>query len=271
MVGILESTKVKVHEALMDDFDTPRAIASLMELVRECNRYAETADANNQQGVGGVSTAVVSSVARYVTSILKVFGLVPDASDIGFPLDCSSSSFSEGNSVSGGSKEQILAPLLDVLTKFREQVRIAAISGDTKAVLAAADALRDDVLPDLGVRMEDKGSGTDVVTVWKLDDPNVLKKERALKQEAQLAKEIQKAETLKKQKEKEEKAKIPPSEMFLAMTDLYSSFDVATGMPTHDKAGEPLAKAALKKLQKDYEKQKELHDKHLLAKTTQSS
>lgn len=248
LITCLETAKSSVNDALMDDFDTPRAVTALLELMRECNRYSE-ADGSL------VSTTTLTTVAKFITSILKVFGLVQDSSDIGFPLD----STSEGGSV---SKEQILSPLLDVLTKFRENVRIAAISGDTHAVLAAADALRDIVLPDLGVRMEDKGSGLSVVTVWKLDDPEVLRKERALKEEAKLAKELQKLEIVRKQKEKDEKAKMSPTEMFLTQTDLYSAFN-ELGMPTHDKTGEPLSKGAVKKLQKDFDKQKESYDKHL--------
>lgn len=246
LIGCLEIAKAAVNDALMDDFDTPRAITALLEIIRESNRYSE--------GDGCmVSTAVLTNVARYVTYILKVFGLVQDSAEIGFPLD----SAGEGSSV---SKEQLLSPLLDVLTKFRENVRVAAISGDTSAVLSAADALRDIVLPDLGVRMEDKGSGLNVVTVWKLDDPSVLKKERALKEEAKLAKELQKLEVAKKQAEKDEKAKINPTVMFLQLTNLYAAFD-STGMPTHDTAGEPLSKGAIKKLQKEYEKQKESYEK----------
>jgi cysteinyl-tRNA synthetase len=247
LITHLEAAKEGVHDALMDDFDTPRAITTLLELIRESNKYAE-ADGSL------VSTALLTTVVRYVTSILKVFGLVQDSSEIGFPLE----STGEGASA---SKEQVLSPLLDVLTKFRENVRIAAMSGDTAAVLSAADALRDIVLPDLGVRMEDKGSGLNVVTVWKLDDPAVLKKERAIKEEAKLAKEQAKLEAVRKQLEKDEKAKMPPSEMFLSQKTLYSAFD-ATGLPTHDQLGEPLAKGTLKKLLKEFEKQKESHDKY---------
>lgn len=247
LITSLETAKVAVNDALMDDFDTPSAVTALLELLRESNRYSE-ADGSL------VSTSVLSTVARYVTSILKVFGLVQDTADIGFPLESSG----DGGSI---SKEQILSPLLDVLTKFRENVRIAAISGDTGAVLAAADALRDIVLPDLGVRMEDKGSGLSVVTVWKLDDPVVLKKERALKEEAKLAKEEQKIEAARKQKEKEEKAKQDPESMYITQIELYSAFD-SLGMPTHDKAGESLSKGVIKKLQKDYDKQKESYDKY---------
>jgi cysteinyl-tRNA synthetase len=34
-------------------------------------------------------------------------------------------------------------------------------------------------------------------------------------------------------------------------------------MPTHDKEGKEVAKAQIKKLQKEFAKQKELHDKYL--------
>jgi len=247
----LEDAKECVRAALMDDFDTPKAVTHLLELIRHCNRAIEKEET--------ISTVVLTNVARYITSILRTFGLVSDAIEIGFPLGDANENASSSSSIS--SREQILTPMLDVLTKFRETVRIAAITGDSKAVLTAADALRDAILPDLGVRMEDKGSGTDVVTVWKLDDPEVLKQERRLKEEAKVEKERQKLETLRKQKEKEEKAKISPNDMFLSQTDLYSAFDT-TGMPTHDKAGEPLSKAAIKKLQKDQAKQAELYEKY---------
>lgn len=129
-------------------------------------------------------------------------------------------------------------------------------------MLAAADSLRDDVLPDLGVRMEDSGSGGDVQTVWKLDDPATLRMERDQKEAAKKAKEEQKAEARRKQLEREEKAKIAPEEMFRGMTDLYSAFD-ERGMPTHDAKGEPVSKKLQKKLEKDMEKQREVHQKYL--------
>lgn len=37
--------------------------------------------------------------------------------------------------------------------------------------------------------------------------------------------------------------------------------DMMTGVPTHDAAGEPLSKSAIKKLRKDWEKQKKLFEK----------
>ena len=72
--------------------------------------------------------------------------------------------------------------------------------------------------------MEDKGSGKDVTTVWKLDDPEVLRKEKALKEEARMEKLRLKEEAKKRAAEKEAKAKIAPQDMFRGMIDLYSKF-----------------------------------------------
>jgi cysteinyl-tRNA synthetase len=79
-----------------------------------------------------------------------------------------------------------------------------------------------------GVRMEDVGNGKDARSIWKLDDVDVLRKERALKLEVLKAKEQAKLEAARKQQERLEKAKINPNEMFRSMTDVYSAFDEVT-------------------------------------------
>lgn len=252
MLSSLENTKTLVRADLSDDFDTPRAIQHLLELMRECNKYVEDAAASM---VG----ATLISVAKYITEILTVFGLVPDA-DIGFPLGDGKAG---ADSVIG--KEALLTPYLDTLAQFREAVRAAAMRGDTRAVLEAADLIRDVTLPDLGVRMEDKGSGAETVTVWKLDDPEKMRLERAQKDAAKQEKLKAKEEAAKKLREKEEKAKVPAEEMFRSMTDLYSRFEQSTGIPTHDAVGEELSKGATKKLKKDWDKQKELNEKYAKA------
>ena len=242
-----ENTKISLRNALADDFDTPRALHLLLDLIRSANRYLE--DSN-------ISTAVVINIAKYITSVLRTFGLVRNATEIGFPLE------NVSEDLVGQSKEESLAPYLDVLTAFRESVRMSAISGDTSAVLQAADHLRDNILPDLGVRMEDKGSGKDVVTVWKLEDPEVLRRERLQKEEAKLAKEAAKEEKRRKDKEREELSKIPPDEYFRRKPELYTAFD-EKGIPIKDGKGEPINKSVSKKLKKEFERQKELHEKYL--------
>lgn len=83
-------------------------------------------------------------MAEFITSIFRTFGLL-GADDIGFAA--------EGGTV---SREQILSPVLDAVSQFRERMRQAAKAGDAKAILGMCDEFRDDVLPHLGVRLEDK-------------------------------------------------------------------------------------------------------------------
>lgn len=237
-----------MHAALLDDFDTPTAAAALLELVRHGNRYIEEPV---------VSSSVLTSVGRYVTSMLRVFGLIPESTEIGFPLESASA-----GGAGGENKEELLAPYLDALTSFREKVRVAAMGQDSAAVLQAADELRDLVLPELGVRMEDKGSGREVVSVWKLEDPEVMRMERVRKEAEKAAKEEEKEANRRRLREKEEKNKVAPEDMFRHQTDLYSAF-AASGLPTHDAKGEPLSKKSLKRLEKEHEKQKEAYAKYL--------
>ncbi len=52
---------------------------------------------------------------------------------------------------------------------------------------------------------------------------------------------------------------VRPEDMFKSQTDLYSAFD-AEGIPTHDAQGQELSKNGVKKLKKEWEKQKRLYE-----------
>lgn len=65
-----------------------------------------------------------------------------------------------------------------------------------------------------------------------------------------------------KEAEELELGKIPPSQWFKRQTDKFSAWDEA-GFPTTTKEGEPLAKSAHKKLQKELAVQTKRHDKYL--------
>ena len=155
------ATKDAVHAAFCDNFDTPKALLALVDLVREVNSYLEDPETGSKPCVLAVQKA-----ALYVTTILRVLGVASGQHKIGFGLE-----ESEG----GGDKEATLAPYLDTLNTFRTAVREAARgnSKDPKAmasqVLGACDAVRDEQLPKLGVRLEDRPEGAR----WKLDDPAV--------------------------------------------------------------------------------------------------
>uniref|UniRef100_A0A8B9D9X8 Cysteine--tRNA ligase, cytoplasmic n=1 Tax=Anser cygnoides TaxID=8845 RepID=A0A8B9D9X8_ANSCY len=117
------------------------------------------------------------------------------------------------------------------------------------------DALRDDILPELGVRFEDHEG---LPTVVKLVDKDTLLKEKEEKKKVIIL--INACFIL--QAAKLAKMKIPPHEMFKLEHDKYSMFD-ENGFPTHDAEGKELSKGQIKKLKKVYETQEKLHKEYL--------
>merc|ERR1712180_365796 len=121
--------------------------------------------------------------------------------------------------------EDLVMPYLDVLASFRDKVRIQAKSmgGNAGLILKECDILRDDTLPQLGVRLENK------------EELMREKEEKRLAEERKrLEKEKKKALELEKQAELEAKKKMPPGKMFQEgeYAGKYSKFD-DKGIPTH--------------------------------------
>jgi len=78
---------------------------------------------------------------------------------------------------------------MNVLSKYRDQVKEKANDGG-KELFKLSDELRDDILPYLGIRLEDRGKGQDAI--WKLEDKDTLIKEREAKIEEKNKKEEEK-------------------------------------------------------------------------------
>jgi len=248
----LENTKTAVDNALKDDFDTPTCFNVLADLVKATNLYLQKCETD--QGRTPVNL-VVRNAAKYVTKMFKTFGLIPENSgvDIGFPV---------GGGGAGG--EEKLTPVLDALIDFRSAVREKARQKDFSGVLEECDKFRDNALPPLGIRLEDKTGGQ---SVWKLADPEELIKEQ---QQKQLEKERKEAEKLAAAEEKAKKDalnKLSPEDFMrqLTLDDdssklKYSKFD-DSGMPTHFHDDEPLNKSQLKKATKEFQAQKKKYEK----------
>lgn len=155
-----------------------------------------------------------------------------------------------------------------MLNDFRSTIRKQAREKKPYTdILDACGHVRDEVLPVLGVVLEDK---TDI-SVWKLENPDTLKKEMQLKKEEKEKREAQKREQKEKQEKLAAQAKIPATAWF--QSDFYkkenptnaaalTKFD-EKGMPTHvldkEKGEIAVPKSMLKKLEKEYKKQEQLH------------
>ena len=254
-------TRQTVHESLLDNFNTKDAMLALLKIINEANAYLRTP---------GVlpSTLTLQSIAVYVTQILKVFGVVTGSDDFGFGSSSSSSSGVAGESSNGkdvvdgtGSESYISA-----MVTFRESVRNAALEaaksgGGTRddaqtaaiqSILQICDGLRDNVLPTLGVRLEDRPTGT----MWNLEDPAVMLREMAEKSTKEKEIQINKIEkqliARTKELDKVKSSMIKPEDLF--RTDEYKEWD-NDGAPITFANGDAVSGGQVKKKKKVIEKQ----------------
>lgn len=135
--------------------------------------------------------------------------------------------------------------------------------GEMSTLLSHCDDVWDNVLAGLGVRVEDSTESS----VWKLDDPEIIRKEieekRQKAAEAASKKKLAKIEHLETKLSKWKDAATPPSEMFKS-DPKWGSFD-ETGKPLTNKEGEPLPKSQQKNIAKEYKNQEKAHEKLLKA------
>eukprot|EP00127_Corallochytrium_limacisporum_P007373 Clim_evm10s249 gene=Clim_evmTU10s249 len=246
------SLREKVHEAMCNSMDTPTVMGLLRDMVNAANKHMKAS--------GIPHSGVLRTVAVYITRMFRIFGAIQgDDNVIGFTS-------AEG---AGANAEDIAMPYLEALAQFRDRVRAMVREGaGAKDLLQLCDELRDDVLPELGVRLEDRDDGKATVKLASREDLLREKEQKAaLKEEQDRKKAEAKARAAEQARKKLEKGKVPPSELFKSETDKYSEFD-ERGVPTKDTAGEPLSKSALKKLEKAYTQQEKLHKDYLAAQSS---
>jgi len=231
------SAKDSVHASLCDNVDTRGALDAIRDLVGHCNIYIRDKRVSKQE----CNCLLLRDIAAYITWLLRVFGAIPTEEYIGFPI-----AESEG----AMNTEDVVMPYLSVLADFRNNVRSHARELKASKILEECDKLRDDILPNVGVRLEDHDDYTSAV---KLVNRESLLREKETKKVAEAAKaaekERKKAEQAAILAERDAQRKIKPWEMFLSETDKYSKFD-DKGIPTHDAEGKELSKGQIKKLQK---------------------
>lgn len=241
------SAVAAVHAALCDNIDTKSALDAIREIISQSNVYIR----DNKD----VNVQLLEEIAIYITDLLQKFGAIQGPKkSIGFPTAT--------NGEGGSNKEEILMPYLSALADFRKSVRENAREVKATGILQLCDELRDDILPNLSVRLEDK-EGHSVI---KLVDREALIRERDEKKRREEQKEAEKLAKLElqrqKEKEKLEQMKINPVDMFKSQTDKYSAFD-ETGLPTIDQEGKEISKGQQKKLKKLQQQQEVKYAEYL--------
>jgi len=261
--SLLETQRI-VHESLLDNFNTKEAMLSLLNIISDANAYLRTPKVRP-------AVLTLKSIAVYVTQMLKVFGVVTGNDDFGFEVGGGNE---EGNSSSNSSDNH--TTMIQTLASFREQVRNQALAAvknsnngssteDTiasfKSILQTCDNLRDELLPPLGVRLEDRGG--DDCSMWNLEDPKDLMRELAEKKERDAAacrKKLGNQHTTKqKELTKAIDAARDPKSLFRDET-LYKEWDPDTGLPTKNMDGTDVSAGQTKKKKKALDKHTKLHN-----------
>uniref|UniRef100_A0A8D8GE48 Cysteine--tRNA ligase, cytoplasmic n=1 Tax=Culex pipiens TaxID=7175 RepID=A0A8D8GE48_CULPI len=244
----LNSSKAAVHEALCDNIDTRTALDAIRDLISYSNVYI-------RDHKSALNALLLRNIATYITELLHIFGaIVGPRGGIGFPV---------GGSAGTADLEETVMPYLSALAEFRTAVREQARTLKASEILALCDQIRDDTLPNLGVRLEDRDGAPSAL---KLVDRELLLKEREAKraEEARKAaeKERKKAEASAAAAAKDAQRRINPVDMFRAETDKYSAWD-ERGLPTHDAEGKEISKGQQKKLQKLQQAQEKRYQEYL--------
>ncbi|KAL9703481.1 hypothetical protein quinque_006999 [Culex quinquefasciatus] len=244
----LNASKAAVHEALCDNIDTRTALDAIRDLISYSNVYI-------RDHKSALNALLLRNIATYITELLHIFGaIVGPRGGIGFPV---------GGSAGTADLEETVMPYLSALAEFRTAVREQARTLKASEILALCDQIRDDTLPNLGVRLEDRDGAPSAL---KLVDRELLLKEREAKraEEARKAaeKERKKAEAAAAAAAKDAQRKINPVDMFRAETDKYSAWD-ERGLPTHDAEGKEISKGQQKKLQKLQQAQEKRYQEYL--------
>eukprot|EP00934_Nitzschia_sp_Nitz4_P006791 Nitzschia sp. Nitz4//scaffold171_size48012//24696//27029//NITZ4_007125-RA/size48012-processed-gene-0.13-mRNA-1//-1//CDS//3329538701//6781//frame0 len=241
----LNATQGKVHASLLDNFKTYEVIQHLVDLVQECNKYMSSE--------AKPKNLLVKKVALYVTKVLRMFGVVQGNELIGFGES------TEG----GGSKEEVVSPFVDAFVDFRDKVRTAAkAKSEARVFLQECDAVRDEALAQLGIRVEDSNESS----IWKMDDPAAIQKEIEEKKqkasEAAAKKKQGKIDKLTMDIQKAKSSRVTVAEMFKVgdHQGKWGSYD-EEGTPLTTAEGEALSKSQQKTIAKERKNQDKAHEK----------
>ena len=287
VLDALEKAKADLHTALCDSFNTPVAMRVLSDFVGEFNLAK------------GLSDDTTLAATRWVTRIVTIFGLdsqgdLKDTARVGWSgIDIpaaaqphiypaaqlrdqvrqivrsgavdhpSIAQLAEKSSRPAAAESNGDAnPYQRVSEQFRSDVkRLADEQAAGKDILALCDQLRDTHLWNLGIYLEDRDPPLPAV-VRQVD--RSLLEARAEREQAAEAKRDAKlkreAEEAEKKRQLAEKAKVSHLEMF--RTAEFSEWD-ENGLPVKDAAGVELAKSRKKKLVKEWERQKKIHEEWL--------
>ncbi|EJS42071.1 YNL247W [Saccharomyces arboricola H-6] len=242
----------KVHFAFCDNLSTPVVLKTLSELVTKSNTYISTAGS-------ALKIEPLIAICNYVTKILRILGFPSRPDNLGWVAQAGP------NGESFGSLEDTVMPYVRCLSIFRDEVRSLAIkNAESKEYLQLTDKIRNEDLLNLNVALDDRNGQSALIKFLTNDEKSEivrLNEEKLANEQAKRQKKLEQQKLReKKENERKHKAQTKPHDMFKNVS-LYSAWD-EQGLPTKDKEGNEITKSMTKKLKKQWEQQKKLHDEY---------
>ena len=280
----LDDAKARVHAALCDSFDTANVMRIIADTITRFNSYDKRS----------YSKKAALELASWITSLIRILGLdtvnYEDAiniigwSGIDIPEHAKPYIFTLSAlrdevrqlaiannlsnqklscmSTTSSAKEKVCSspnPFADALKHFQKDIKDLIDNQKSRSdYLFLCDRLRDQTLWDLGVYLEDRDGQPAMIRPVDRE----IKKARAERTAIEAAKAKAKGERHAEAIRRMEIARVSPAEMF--KTDEYTAWD-ENGLPTKDSKGDDVTKSKAKKLKKDMERQKKLHETWLVA------
>ncbi|KAM6504753.1 cysteinyl-tRNA synthetase [Fusarium solani] len=289
----LDQAKKELEAALINSFDTPRALSVILKLVNIANIHLKDKEAN---------LAALEAIARWITKMVGIFGLDANAkapydglgwatviaadveprtsvqpyekalakvkADVtGLSLENDAISALLGQDptpefesvAASGSRdaEKLALPYVRAVSKTRDELRriVSSQAPQTKkAILALTDRIRDQDLTNLGVYLDDRPDNQPSLIKFIPAAELIAAREEKAAREMQKARKKEKVQLALEKAEKEAREKAKvPPEELFKKDERYGAWD-EQGMPTKMKDGSDVPKSQLKSVKKQWER-----------------
>ncbi|KKY24175.1 putative cysteinyl-trna synthetase [Phaeomoniella chlamydospora] len=287
----LKLTEESIYEALCDSFNTPVAMAAISNLITKYNAAEKgphsTADVValalyitkmvNVFGLNGNAPATPETIGWTGMDIPEeakqpVYALSTLRDSLREAARSKQSLTAEGVSTILSTSSPSISeadarnPYVSVLEDFKKSASQLVEKSDlnesvglSKEILSLCDRVRDIDLWNLSIYLEDAPEPSQPALVRPVTKELLAAREE--REERAREKQAAKEKREKEAREREEKGRLDPKEMFKleGIRDDFSEWDTE-GMPTKDKDGKELPKSRVKKLKKDWDRQKKAHE-----------
>ncbi|PFH56708.1 hypothetical protein XA68_16112 [Ophiocordyceps unilateralis] len=300
LIADLDQAKKEAEAALVNSFDTPRAMLVMLKLVNSTNAHLKDKQ--------GVDLGQVEAIARWITKMVGVFGLdanaEPPYDGLGWvsalPADVEAetavrpyvavldkvradvaklslpgdrlpallaqdpSTESQAMAATGSRDlEKLALPYLRVVSQIRDELRRAFSTQPPplkKQMLALTDSIRDDHLSRLGVYLDDRPDNQPALIKFVPAAELMAAREEKTAREADKARQKEEVRLARERAEREAREKAKVAPEDMFRGDERYAEWDQQGMPTKMRDGSDVPKSQMKTLRKMWEKQKRVHE-----------